>query len=122
MEAESCFGSLKNLKGFDISFDQNLSVVPKSLGFLPDQDWEIALVIFFPDGNREKRARSFIIEMREKEVCNYYDDLNYLLHLLIALIFTSDNLYSLFFVASFSLCLLVSINCEQRICNESCGS
>lgn len=48
--------------------DTVLSVVPRTLGVRTDQSIETGLVIFFPDGNREKRAKAYIREMAEKSV------------------------------------------------------
>ncbi|XP_053214383.1 protein XRP2-like, partial [Panonychus citri] len=66
VQPEDVFECLLNIKEPEISLDTVLSVVPRTLGVRTDPSIETGLVIFFPDGNREKRAKAFIREMAEK--------------------------------------------------------
>ena len=66
VQPEEIFECLLSIKEPEISLDTVLSVVPRTLGVRTDQSIETGLVIFFPDGNREKRAKAYIREMAEK--------------------------------------------------------
>lgn len=63
------FQSISNFDGMEISMDAVLSVVPPTVGIKPPEAVDqTCLVIFFSDGNREKRAKSFIKEMEHQPV------------------------------------------------------
>ncbi|KAI1280509.1 Protein XRP2 [Halotydeus destructor] len=64
------FSSAANFDGSEVSMDSMLSVVPQTKGIKQESQSpslhvtdQICLVIFFSDGNREKRTKSFIREM-----------------------------------------------------------
>lgn len=63
------FSSISNFDGMEISMDALLSVVPQTLSsWQPGANDQTCLVMFFSDGNREKRAKSFIREMEHQSV------------------------------------------------------
>lgn len=53
----------------ELSVDPLLSVVPQTLGTNNNSTKSTCLVIFFSDGDREKRAKAFIKEMQHTKVC-----------------------------------------------------
>jgi len=64
------FSSISNFERMEISMESVLSVVPQTLAARPNVPHDQAcLVMFFSDGNREKRAKSFIREM-EHQTCS----------------------------------------------------
>ncbi|RWS06133.1 protein XRP2-like protein [Dinothrombium tinctorium] len=63
---EDYFPNLTSVDEMEISMDSVVSVVPKTLGSKLDKNDQTCLVIFFSDGNREKRAKAFIKEMEHK--------------------------------------------------------
>ncbi|XP_074599469.1 protein XRP2-like [Brevipalpus obovatus] len=68
MEPERIMRSLEtDVKDAEISLKSSLSVVPKTLNAPPKNDMETSIVILFPDGNRENRAKAFISGMHDKQ-------------------------------------------------------
>ncbi|RWS28299.1 protein XRP2-like protein, partial [Leptotrombidium deliense] len=63
---EDYFPSLTSIEDMETSMDSVVSVVPKTLGSKFDKNDQTCVVIFFSDGNREKRAKAFIKEMEHK--------------------------------------------------------
>lgn len=68
VKVEDIFRPFLRVKDPEVSLDPLLSVVPRTLGFNPDPNFQMCLVIFFTDGNREKKAKAFIREMYQRKV------------------------------------------------------
>lgn len=54
--------------GMGITFDPAASAVPKTIGIKLSDDAESCLIIFFADGNRERKSRAIFAEMYKHKV------------------------------------------------------